>query len=363
MAMGHLKGTALAAIRITAFAVVAVCFTAPSAPALVSDDNSLVEGAKLCTRYLPRHEREYGIPVHLLAAIASAESGRYHRALGLSLPWPWTINVEGKGYFFDTKEEAMAAVHNFQARGIHSIDVGCMQVNLQHHPYAFSSLDQAFDPAYNVAYAAQFLKEKYVEEGSWRGATADYHSHSPIYGEPYARMVFDVWGRIINKVAAARAGKPFMNVASATMAHYNEGRRAAGMYGHRTRSSYFHTPHMHSISVTNADTSREKGVLVIRPRHDAEPPQQQAELDEGFVVSQAQKASSAQKQATATVAAATPAPAPAAENNSAQVVKVQDGKVVSNKGQFEPQARVIRVGDTTAAPSPSPSKNLFVFDN
>ena len=73
-----------------------VCILAAplSASALTSDDNTdntLVEGAKLCTRYLPRHERQYGIPVHLLAAIASTESGRYHHALGLNLPWPWTI--------------------------------------------------------------------------------------------------------------------------------------------------------------------------------------------------------------------------------------------------------------------------------
>jgi hypothetical protein len=44
-------------------------------------------------------------------------------------------------------------------------------------------------------------------------------------------------------------------------------------------------------------------------------------------------------------------------------VKVESGKVVSNKGQFEPQARVIRVGATAQPTSDNSSKNLFVFDN
>src|SRR5579871_5842432 len=100
----------------------------------------LIEGAKLCTSHLPRYEREYGIPTHLLSAIASTESGRYHEGLKLKLPWPWTINAEGKGYFFKNKEDAIAAVKKLRSHGIQKIDVGCMQVNLYHHPDAFSSL-------------------------------------------------------------------------------------------------------------------------------------------------------------------------------------------------------------------------------
>ena len=34
-----------------------------------------------------------------------------------------------------------------------------MQVNLGYHPDAFEDLEQAFDPTYNVAYAASFLVE------------------------------------------------------------------------------------------------------------------------------------------------------------------------------------------------------------
>src|ERR1700712_3063188 len=116
-------------------------WTPISANAAEISSDALIEGAKLCTRQLPRYEREYGIPTHLLSAIASTESGRYHEGLRIRVPWPWTINAEGKGYFFDSKSQAIAAVRKLRAQGVQSIDVGCMQVNLHHHANAFASLD------------------------------------------------------------------------------------------------------------------------------------------------------------------------------------------------------------------------------
>jgi hypothetical protein len=104
-------------------------------------------------------------------------------------PWPWTINAEGEGRFFASKAEALAAVRDLQAKGVKSIDVGCMQVNLMHHPQAFASLEQAFDPAANAAYAARFLNVLYGQTRDWTRATAFYHSATPELGEAYQRKV------------------------------------------------------------------------------------------------------------------------------------------------------------------------------
>ena len=93
-------------------------------------------------------------------------------------PWPWTINAEGTGRFFESKAEAIAAVEALQARGVRSIDVGCMQVNLMHHPHAFASLDEAFDPQANAAYGARFLSALHHDLGAWPAATAAYHSQT-----------------------------------------------------------------------------------------------------------------------------------------------------------------------------------------
>jgi len=291
--------------------------------------------------------------VHLLAAIASTESGRYHRALGLNLPWPWTINVEGRGYFFDTKQEAIATVRKLQERGVQSIDVGCMQVNLYHHPYAFANLDEAFDPAYNVAYAAQFLKQNFQEEGSWRKATADYHSHTPLYGEQYARLVFNAWGRIISKVADARAGRPILNVALARTPLIRYHDRAAADAADvimRSRRSRYHAPHMHQISVSR-DTTRESGVLVVRPAHASDLVQEQAKLDEQFVTQAAEPSRISARQDAAADA-----------DKGAQVVKIEGGRVVSAKGQFEPESHIIHVSGSQASENKA-DDNAFVFNN
>jgi hypothetical protein len=74
-----------------------------------------------------------------------------------------------------------------------SIDVGCMQVNLMHHPEAFASLDDAFDPSHNAAYAGRFLTALFAGLGDWGTAIAAYHSRTPGVGEPYRDQVVATW--------------------------------------------------------------------------------------------------------------------------------------------------------------------------
>src|SRR3990167_6735606 len=105
---------------------------------------------RTCALYIRKYEKQHAIPTGLLHAISKAESG-LKDVKGRLVPWPWTINVRGQGYYFPTKQEAIAAVQAMQAKGIESIDVGCMQVNLYYHPKAFKTLEDAFEPSKNVA--------------------------------------------------------------------------------------------------------------------------------------------------------------------------------------------------------------------
>ncbi len=129
------------------------------------------------------------LPANLLAAIGRVESGRVDPRDGNLKAWPWSINAEGRGYVFNTKAEAIAAVITFRARNVTSVDVGCMQVNLMYHPAAFASLEEAFDPAANVRYAAKFLGQLYAESGDWNTAAAHYHSKTPDLASAYQRKV------------------------------------------------------------------------------------------------------------------------------------------------------------------------------
>src|ERR1700694_5063899 len=112
--------------------------------------------AALCRAAIAAAERTFSVPDRLMQAIGIVESGRPDERGGVSA-WPWTINVEGTGYVFATKSEALAAVNGYLARGLCCIGGVCMQVNLMYHGKAFGSLEQAFDPVSNAQYAAQFL--------------------------------------------------------------------------------------------------------------------------------------------------------------------------------------------------------------
>jgi hypothetical protein len=141
-----------------------------------------------CGTAIAAAERGSGIPAGLLAAIARVESGRPRPGGGFA-PWPHAINAGGTGRYPETKGAAIAEVEALRARGIASVDVGCMQVNLFHHPQAFGSLEAAFDPAMNVAYAARFLRDLRARTGNWAEAVAQYHSSEPGRGLAYHSRV------------------------------------------------------------------------------------------------------------------------------------------------------------------------------
>lgn len=147
-----------------------------------------------CAVHVRKYERQHAIPPGLLQAISKAESG-LKDVNGRLVAWPWTINAQGKGYYFPTKQEAITAVQALQAKGISSIDVGCMQVNLYYHPKAFKNLEDAFEPGNNVAYAARFLTGLKKEHNCWQRAMAHYHSANPVHHVPYQKNVLRIWNR------------------------------------------------------------------------------------------------------------------------------------------------------------------------
>ena len=147
----------------------------------------------LCLPAIAEAERGAKLPARLLRSIALVESGRADPTTGRVAPWPWTVNAAGTGRFYASKEKAVAAVRSLQAGAVRSIDVGCAQVNLLHHPGAFASLDSAFDPRTNAEYAARFLGALRASTGSWPLAAAAYHSSTPEIGHGYARKVMAIW--------------------------------------------------------------------------------------------------------------------------------------------------------------------------
>ncbi len=146
----------------------------------------------LCRNATEQVERALRLPDGFLSAISRVETGRPDRN-GNLIPWPWSINAAGTGHYYASRQEAVEAVKSFQQQGIQSIDVGCLQVNLLHHPAAFPSLDMAFDPYSNARYAGLFLQKLKDQTGSWPRAAAAYHSQTGTLGTPYLQQVLQQW--------------------------------------------------------------------------------------------------------------------------------------------------------------------------
>jgi hypothetical protein len=151
------------------------------------------DDADLCAGAIARTEAAGTLPAGLLTAVAASESGRYDRARRGVAPWPWTVNNAGDGRYFASKEEAIAHVERLRAAGERNIDVGCMQINLMHHPDAFASLDDAFEPARNVAYGARYLRALEEDTRSWGRAVERYHTADPERGRAYRERVYQRW--------------------------------------------------------------------------------------------------------------------------------------------------------------------------
>ncbi len=137
-------------------------------------------------------EQAFGLPDGLLAAIGRIESGRPETGGGFAA-WPWAVNAAGQGYFPQSAAEASALVAGLRARGVQSIDVGCFQVNLLHHPDAFATLADAFDPMANALAAGRFLGQLRALSGEWEEAVGRYHSANPTLGQPYRQQVLASW--------------------------------------------------------------------------------------------------------------------------------------------------------------------------
>ncbi|WP_312354185.1 transglycosylase SLT domain-containing protein [Pantoea vagans] len=129
--------------------------------------------------------RQHGVPPEALYSVALQESSRT-LPRGVR-PWPWTLNVAGKGYRYKTRLEAWQALQVFmKTYSLKRIDVGIAQVNLGWNGDHFTSTWEALDPYTNLNAAAVILRECWDRKpGSWLDAAGCYHH--PAGGQAAAR--------------------------------------------------------------------------------------------------------------------------------------------------------------------------------
>lgn len=154
-----------------------------------AQETVVVDDDFVCLNATVQAEEKYQIKTNLLTSISNVETGRWNEKVAQKVAWPWTVNVKGKGYFYKTKAEAVAAVKDWQSRGYKSIDVGCMQINLRFHGKEFASIEDAFDPHKNVDVAARYLRNRYNVRKDWLHAATDYHSRNQRKANVYMKKL------------------------------------------------------------------------------------------------------------------------------------------------------------------------------
>lgn len=177
-------------IRIAAMAAIsatAAALAIPTAPAAAQDYPSVSQ----CPSLIAAAEARRNIPRGLLMAIALTESS-YN-----GVPNPYAMNIAGRAYHARSTQEMANVVAANQARGVRSIDVGCMQINLLYHGSRFQNPLQLLDSTTNVEYGASFLVALATQEGSWKSAVMSYHNKTnPARRQWYGCKVWNNYLRI-----------------------------------------------------------------------------------------------------------------------------------------------------------------------
>lgn len=166
----------------------------------------------------------HNVPLDWTQAIARVESG-----------WsPFVLNIEGKGYIFASKDEALAKARQAQAEG-RSFDSGLMQINSRWLDRYSIPLEAALDPAANVWLGSWILKQEIERYGRNWSAVAHYHSPDPARGQRYVEQVKAALerGPVKERKQTARAAVPVPAPAQVPEQHESKDKKEDSFVIHR----------------------------------------------------------------------------------------------------------------------------------
>ncbi|NKB61231.1 MAG: transglycosylase SLT domain-containing protein [Gammaproteobacteria bacterium] len=118
----------------------------------------------------------YDIPPVLLYAVALTESGQSSLSDGRFRPWPWTLNINGEGHYFPSRQAAWQALQSSVDIANNSVDIGLMQISWRYHSTALGSAWQALAPYHNLTVAAAILRDCQKKNTSWNERVGCYHA-------------------------------------------------------------------------------------------------------------------------------------------------------------------------------------------
>lgn len=115
------------------------------------------------------------IPGNILFAMSLRESGTTFKGKREYAPWPWVLNIGRKetavvdgeektkvnyrAKYFETKEDARAALEDEVAAGNRWVAVGMYQIHLRFNAHRVENVLDLIDPTTNLKVAAEVLKD------------------------------------------------------------------------------------------------------------------------------------------------------------------------------------------------------------
>jgi len=133
------------------------------------------------------------VPSKLLTALSISNAGRWNTSKQETIAWPWTFNINGLKFFFDTKKRAVSEVRALRGEGWRNILVGCLQINIDKHGSAFFDLNEAFDPRLNSHYTANYLENIYKKDLGWIVAIKEYSPKQFLQNPDYIKKIKHLW--------------------------------------------------------------------------------------------------------------------------------------------------------------------------
>ncbi|MCH1929698.1 hypothetical protein L9G16_05840 [Shewanella sp. A25] len=119
--------------------------------------------------------QDCGVPPAVLYAIALTETGIAIQS-SKTAAWAHSINWQGKGYRFKTRDETYRFAQKLISEGNTLFDIGVMQVNWRWHNERVSSLWDLTDSQTNIKIACDLVTEGYQTKRNWLWAAGYYHA-------------------------------------------------------------------------------------------------------------------------------------------------------------------------------------------
>lgn len=128
--------------------------------------------------------KKAGVSLAIYYSLLLQESGRNGK------PWKWTLNHNGKGMYFDSRNEARKYLSEAIEKGDKNIDVGLSQINIRWNGELVKNPLNLLEPKINIAVSAKILKDCMNRFSELRKGLSCYHAGRVVkHGMKYAEKV------------------------------------------------------------------------------------------------------------------------------------------------------------------------------